>query len=116
MFPQASARTRSVYGTTCWRRESCTCLQQIPLRSGAKKNAASKTATGAEGAAGRQLPSACAKFKQSCKTTVSLDCFKQWFKCLSMIVREKRGAAPEVSEEKTRDKILSAAGEVFAEQ
>src|SRR5258708_21412951 len=33
-----------------------------------------------------------------------------------MIVREKRGAAPEVSEEKTRDKILSAAGEVFAEQ
>jgi TetR/AcrR family transcriptional regulator, regulator of cefoperazone and chloramphenicol sensitivity len=33
-----------------------------------------------------------------------------------MIVREKRGAAPEVSEEKTRNKILSAAGEVFAEQ
>ena len=33
-----------------------------------------------------------------------------------MIVREKRGAAPEVSEERTRDKILSAAGEVFAEQ
>jgi AcrR family transcriptional regulator len=32
-----------------------------------------------------------------------------------MIVREKRGA-PEVSEENTRDKILSAAGEVFAEQ
>src|SRR5258708_29619419 len=33
-----------------------------------------------------------------------------------MIVREKRGRSPEVSEEKTRDKILSAAGEVFAEQ
>jgi hypothetical protein len=29
MFPQASARTRSVYGTTCWRRESCAYLQQI---------------------------------------------------------------------------------------
>ena len=28
MFPQASARTRSVYGTTCWRRESCAYLQQ----------------------------------------------------------------------------------------
>jgi TetR/AcrR family transcriptional regulator, regulator of cefoperazone and chloramphenicol sensitivity len=33
-----------------------------------------------------------------------------------MIVREKKGATPEASEEKTRDKILSAAGEVFAEQ
>jgi len=33
-----------------------------------------------------------------------------------MIVREKKGIAPEGSEEKTRDKILSAAGEVFAEQ
>jgi AcrR family transcriptional regulator len=32
-----------------------------------------------------------------------------------MIVREKK-ATPEASEEKTRDKILSAAGEVFAEQ
>jgi AcrR family transcriptional regulator len=31
-------------------------------------------------------------------------------------VREKKGAPPEVSEEKTRHKILSAAGEVFAEQ
>ena len=31
MFPQASAQTRSVYGTTCWRRESCTYLQQIRL-------------------------------------------------------------------------------------
>src|SRR5208282_2971743 len=60
--------------------------------------------------------SACAKLKQSCKTNISLDCFKQSFKCLGMIVREKRGAAPEVSEERTRDKILSAAGEVFAEQ
>jgi hypothetical protein len=30
MFPQASARTRSVYGTTCWRRESCAYLQRIP--------------------------------------------------------------------------------------
>jgi hypothetical protein len=29
MFPQTSARTRSVYGTTCWRRESCAYLQQI---------------------------------------------------------------------------------------
>src|ERR1700688_3431422 len=35
---------------------------------------------------------------------------------LDMIVREKKVAAPEVSEENTRDKILSAAGEVFAEQ
>ena len=26
MFPQALALTRSVYGTTCWRRESCTYL------------------------------------------------------------------------------------------
>src|ERR1700688_826547 len=33
-----------------------------------------------------------------------------------MIVREKKVAAPEVSEEKTRHKILAAAGEVFAEQ
>src|ERR1700760_4930784 len=33
-----------------------------------------------------------------------------------MIVRDKKVATPEVSEEKTRDKILSAAGEVFAEQ
>jgi TetR/AcrR family transcriptional regulator, regulator of cefoperazone and chloramphenicol sensitivity len=32
-----------------------------------------------------------------------------------MVVREKK-ATPEASEEKTRDKILSAAGEVFAEQ
>jgi hypothetical protein len=24
-------RTRSVYGTTCWRRESCAYLQQIPF-------------------------------------------------------------------------------------
>jgi hypothetical protein len=32
MFPQASARTRSVYGTTCWRRESCAYLQQIPFQ------------------------------------------------------------------------------------
>jgi TetR/AcrR family transcriptional regulator, regulator of cefoperazone and chloramphenicol sensitivity len=31
-------------------------------------------------------------------------------------VREKRGPGPEVAEEKTRDKILLAAGEVFAEQ
>src|SRR6202521_4677618 len=31
-----------------------------------------------------------------------------------MMVREKRGAAPELGEEKTREKILSAAGEVFA--
>jgi hypothetical protein len=30
MFPQASARIHSVYGTTCWRRESCAYLQQIP--------------------------------------------------------------------------------------
>jgi AcrR family transcriptional regulator len=33
-----------------------------------------------------------------------------------MTVREHRGATPEVSEENTRDKILNAAGEVFAEQ
>src|ERR1700692_5099648 len=33
-----------------------------------------------------------------------------------MTVRERRGAAPIASEENTRDKILSAAGEVFAEQ
>src|ERR1700738_5586151 len=33
-----------------------------------------------------------------------------------MIVREKKVATPEVSEENTRQKILSAAGEVFAEQ
>jgi TetR/AcrR family transcriptional regulator, regulator of cefoperazone and chloramphenicol sensitivity len=33
-----------------------------------------------------------------------------------MIVREKRGGSPEINEEKTRDKILNAAGEVFAEQ
>src|SRR6202795_5356047 len=33
-----------------------------------------------------------------------------------MEVQEKRGVVPEGSEEKTRDKILSAAGEVFAEQ
>lgn len=33
-----------------------------------------------------------------------------------MMVRGKKEAPPEVSEEKTRDKILGAAGEVFAEQ
>src|ERR1700724_3813594 len=33
-----------------------------------------------------------------------------------MTVRERRGAAPVASEENTRDKILNAAGEVFAEQ
>jgi AcrR family transcriptional regulator len=33
-----------------------------------------------------------------------------------MIVREKKGPTPEFSEDKTRNKILSAAGEVFAEQ
>jgi len=33
-----------------------------------------------------------------------------------MVAREKRGVAPEVGEEKTRDKILNAAGDVFAEQ
>jgi TetR/AcrR family transcriptional regulator, regulator of cefoperazone and chloramphenicol sensitivity len=33
-----------------------------------------------------------------------------------MIVREKRDGSPEINEEKTRDKILNAAGEVFAEQ
>src|ERR1700731_3001897 len=33
-----------------------------------------------------------------------------------MIAREKKGASPPLSEERTRDKILSAAGEVFAEQ
>src|ERR1700719_65578 len=33
-----------------------------------------------------------------------------------MIVREKKVATPEVSEENTREKILSAAGEIFAEQ
>src|SRR5580704_11384254 len=32
MFPQASARTRPVYGTTCSRRESCAYLQQNPSR------------------------------------------------------------------------------------
>src|SRR6201995_3946447 len=35
---------------------------------------------------------------------------------LDMIVRDKKGPAPELSQENTRDKILSAAGEVFAEQ
>jgi AcrR family transcriptional regulator len=38
------------------------------------------------------------------------------FKCFGMIVRDKKGAAPELSQENTRDKILGAAGEVFAEQ
>src|SRR6202030_892999 len=33
-----------------------------------------------------------------------------------MTVRERRGAAPVASEENTREKILGAAGEVFAEQ
>src|SRR6202790_196383 len=33
-----------------------------------------------------------------------------------MIVREKKVATPEVSEENTREKILSAAGAIFAEQ
>jgi hypothetical protein len=28
--PASSAQTRSVYGTTCWHRESCAYLQQIP--------------------------------------------------------------------------------------
>src|SRR5271157_1908171 len=50
------------------------------LRSGAKKNATSKPRQGRR-TAGRQLPSACAKFKQSCKTNLSLDCFKHRFKC-----------------------------------
>ena len=30
-------------------------------------------------------------FKQSSQTNVSLDCFKQLFKCCTMIVREKKG-------------------------
>ena len=33
-----------------------------------------------------------------------------------MVTRERKGPAPEISEENTRDKILNAAGEVFAEQ
>jgi hypothetical protein len=33
-----------------------------------------------------------------------------------MVTRERKDPAPEVSEENTRDKILNAAGEVFAEQ
>ena len=33
-----------------------------------------------------------------------------------MTVHERRAATPEISEENTRDKILNAAGEVFAEQ
>src|SRR5271165_98819 len=52
------------------------------------------------------------RIKQSYKTNVSFDCFKQLFKNINMIVRERKAAA----EEKTRDKILGAAGEVFAEQ
>jgi hypothetical protein len=34
MFPQALARTRSVYGITCWQREFCAYLQQIPFDGG----------------------------------------------------------------------------------
>jgi AcrR family transcriptional regulator len=55
-------------------------------------------------------------FKQSSKTNVSLDRFKHLFEYMVMVVRERKGVTPEVSEENTRDKILNAAGEVFAEQ
>jgi TetR/AcrR family transcriptional regulator, regulator of cefoperazone and chloramphenicol sensitivity len=33
-----------------------------------------------------------------------------------MLIRERKGAMAALSEEKTRNKILNAAGEVFAEQ
>lgn len=56
------------------------------------------------------------RIKQPYKTKVSFDCFKQSFKYINMIVREKKVATGEAGEEKTRDKILGAAGEVFAEQ
>ena len=55
-------------------------------------------------------------FKRPYKTNVSFDCFKQAFKYNAMIVRERKIATGEVTEEKTRDKILSAAAEVFAKQ
>lgn len=47
------------------------------------------------------------------KTTVSFDSFKQLFKYFRMVVRERK--ASETGEEKTRDRILSAAGDEFAE-
>jgi hypothetical protein len=45
MFPQASARTRSVYGTTCSRRESCAYLQQIPMEDSVHSKALAMVST-----------------------------------------------------------------------
>jgi TetR/AcrR family transcriptional regulator, regulator of cefoperazone and chloramphenicol sensitivity len=51
------------------------------------------------------------------QTNVSLDCFKHLFEHDRVVTRERRTqiAIPEISEENTRNKILNAAGEVFAE-
>jgi TetR/AcrR family transcriptional regulator, regulator of cefoperazone and chloramphenicol sensitivity len=56
------------------------------------------------------------RIKRSYKTNVSFDCFKQPFKYSVMIMRERKAATGDAAEENTRDKILSAAGEVFAKQ
>jgi AcrR family transcriptional regulator len=65
-----------------------------------------------------RLPtSGTARLKRSYQTNVSLDCFKQLFEYGRVVTRERRSQIEtmEVSEENTRDKILNAAGEIFAE-
>ena len=54
--------------------------------------------------------------KRAYETNVLLDSFKRLFESHRVVTRERRDPGPEVGEENTRDRILSAAGEVFAEQ
>lgn len=54
--------------------------------------------------------------KRGYETNVLLDSFKQSFESSRVVTRERRDPGPEVGEENTRDRILGAAGEVFAEQ
>jgi AcrR family transcriptional regulator len=54
--------------------------------------------------------------KRAYETNVLLDSFKRLFESHRVVTREKRDPEPEVGEENTRDRILGAAGEVFAEQ
>jgi TetR/AcrR family transcriptional regulator, regulator of cefoperazone and chloramphenicol sensitivity len=54
--------------------------------------------------------------KHAYQTTVLLDSFKHMFEIALVVTPARKRPAPAVSEENTRDRILSAAGEVFAEQ
>jgi AcrR family transcriptional regulator len=54
--------------------------------------------------------------KHAYETHVLLDSLKQLFEIHRVVTRERKDPGPEVGEENTRDRILGAAGEVFAEQ